>query len=438
MSSTLINPAVFYFPYRFLSGKAPININANMKISSLSFLIFFVGMLSNCATGPGESLLYDSVILSDSTIVFIGVNLITMGDEGILTDQTVVIRDGKIQQTGKSRSLAIPENAVVLDAGDRYLIPGLFDMHVHLHEQDINTYLSYGITGIRNMWGTPNVKTLIQQIEEGTLRGPVIRSASPGIDGNPPSWPYTQIIEDPDEASQLVMQLKSEGWSFLKIYNQLTPEVYRSVVKAAQEQDIPFLGHVPIAVTVQEVLKQGQYSIEHLTGYDQLIGGRRGFGAWVEIDGEPIPGIVKETQQAMTWNCPTLVVLDHLSRQLENSLRNQAEENRLMFVKALYEEGAGLLLGSDAGINLTQPGLSLHEEMQKFVQAGIPPQDVLKIATIKSAEFLGIEDETGTITPGKRANLVLLNANPLEDIKNTTRIEGIVLNGEWIPLNFFK
>ena len=109
-----------------------------------------------------------------------------------------------------------------------------------------------------------------------------------------------------------------------------------------------------------------------------------------------------------------------------------------MFVKALHDEGANLLVGSDAGIELTQPGISFHEEMEKFVQAGIPEQDVLKIATIKAAEFLGIENEVGTITPRKQANLVLLNANPLENIKNSTTIEGIVLNGEWLPANFFK
>lgn len=377
----------------------------------------------------------DSVIPADSTIVFEGVNLITMEDEGILKDRMIIIEDGLIQKFGKTGTLTVPQNAVVVDARGRYMIPGLFDMHVHLNENDLPRYLAYGITGVRNMWGTPNVDMLRRQIEDGRVRGPVIYSASPGIDGTPPAWPYTQVIEDPAEAPALVQRLKNEGWEFLKVYNSLTPEVYQAINEAAREQDIRFLGHVPLAITIHEALEAGQYSIEHLTGYDRHLGGRRGFRAWTDIDETLIPEIVEKTRQAGTWVSPTLVVLDHLSRQMDESQRIEAEENRLAFIKALYEANVGLLLGSDAGIDLTKPGESLHEELRKFENAGIALYNILQLATAKAAGFLGVDAQMGTITPGKRANLVLLEADPLEDMDNISRVDGIVLDGEWIPVS---
>lgn len=360
-----------------------------------------------------------------------------MEDEGSLENSTIIIEDELIDQIGKNGSVTIPPNAIILDAKGYFLIPGLFDMHVHLDEDDLPEYLKHGITGVRNMWGTPAVQEITQKIGEDKIRGPAVYSASPGIDGNPPTWPYTQVVEDPEEAFQLVSRLKKDGWKFLKVYNRLQPDVYNAVAKAAKELNIHFLGHVPIAVDVKTALHQGQYSIEHLTGYDQMLGGTRGFHAWTDINVSLLPELAIETVQAGTWNCPTLVVLDHLSGRMSESLRSRAEKNRFAFVKALFDEGAGLLLGTDAGIGFTRPGTSLHEELRKFVQAGISPMEALQMATREAGELLQVDDKLGTITPGKKANLVLLHANPVEDITNTTRIEGVFLNGEWIPVNHF-
>ena len=398
-------------------------------------LLVAFSIIYSCTSGPGKSTLYNSVIPSDSIIVLSDVNLLTMEDEEVLEHRTIIIKDGLIEDIGMNGTIKIPPGAIILDAKGFYLIPGLFDMHVHLNEDDLPVFLKSGITGVRNMWGTPNVKEIIRKIEEDEIRGPAVYSSSPGIDGNPPTWPYTKIIEDPREAPTLVNQLKNEGWEFLKVYNKLKPEVYIAVIKAARELDMRVLGHVPIAVDINTVLRQKQYSVEHLTGYDQSLGGTRGFRAWTDINESIISELATETAHAGTWNCPTLVVLDHLSRQMNESLRNRAENNRFTLVKALFDEGAGLLIGTDAGIGFTKPGISLHQELQKFASAGISPVNVLQKATREAAKFLEVDNKMGTITRGKRANMVLLKANPLEDITNTTRIEGIILNGAWIPVN---
>lgn len=381
---------------------------------------------------------FPQFISDDSVIAIRDVNIISVDHDGVESNRTVIISEGKIQEIYAAEEAVIPESAEVIEGEGKYLMPGLLDMHTHVLSEDVPKYIKHGITTVRHMWGTPNVKALISQIEEDDIVGPAIFSTSPGIDGRPPSWPGTQIIEDPAEAPALIKKLKDEGWPFLKVYNRLSPEVYEAIADAAHAENIRFLGHSPFAIPIGDVLAAGQASVEHLTGYDRHLGGSQGFRAWTSIDKTKIPALAEMTSEKETWNCPTLVVLDALTiNNLGENSSEVPEQNRFKLVKAFYDQGAKLLIGTDAGVQLVDPGVSLHNEVKKFVEAGIPPLEVIRIATVEGARFLGIEDQIGTVTAGKQADLILLNKNPLEKIEHISSIEGVILDGAWYTPSYF-
>lgn len=378
-------------------------------------------------------------IPADSTIALRNVAVISVAENGIEKNRTAILSKGRIQEIFASGTGMIPESAVIIEGSGKYLLPGLLDMHVHMHEEDPVKYVSHGITTVRNMWGTPNVQALISQIKKDSILGPEIVSASPGMDGRPPTWGYTQIIEDPEEALSLVKRLRQEGWPFLKVYNRLKPEVYQAVAEAAKSESIRFLGHAPFEVPIEDVLEEGQASVEHFTGYDRHLGGTQGFNAWLSIEEARIASVAEMTAQTDTWNCPTLVVLDALTeRNLGDALREQTEQNRFKLLKSLYDHGSKLLLGTDSGVQLITPGASLYDEMEKFVEAGIPPFEVIRMATLGGAQFLGLDNQIGTVTVGKQADLVLTDKNPLEKIENISAITGTVVDGAWYSKSYFK
>ena len=399
-----------------------------------------LSLVISCSLLETEPEIYipDSIIPADSVIAISDVNVIPIGDKGIMTHRTVILSDGKIQGIHDVNEAVIPDSAIIIDGSGKYLMPGLLDMHVHMHAEDLEEYLSSGITTVRNMWGTPDVKKLAHSIDVDSLTGPEIYSASPGIDGDPPTWGYTQVIEDPAEASKLVKRLKSEGWRFLKVYNRLQPDVYKAVSHAAKSENIKLIGHTPWALTIEDVLNAEQASVEHFTGFDRYLGGSQSYQAWISIDQTKIPSIAKRTANSETWICPTLVVLEALSvKNLVESEVYQVQQNLFKLLKSLYDERVKLLIGTDSGIQLTSPGISIHNELKKFVQAGIPPSEVLQIATLGGAQFLQIDDQVGTVSVGKQADLLLLNANPLRNIENTTQIESVIVNGALYPTEYF-
>jgi hypothetical protein len=145
-------------------------------------------------------------------------------------------------------------------------MPGLIDAHVHARRSDMALYRAAGITSVRNMWGHDGIKQLMAELESGSLVGPRIVSASPGVDGTPVQWPFTQILEDATLARQLVHSLTSAGWSFIKVYTNLPAAAYDSVLAAAHDEGIEVIGHVPVRVSIEHALTSGQRSIEHLMG----------------------------------------------------------------------------------------------------------------------------------------------------------------------------
>lgn len=418
-------------------------------------------------------------------VAFVNVNVVPMDAERVLSQRTVIVKGGSIVAIGPSRTTSIPKGARRIDGRSKFLMPGLADMHVHMRVgpmgassvPELVAYVANGVTTVRNMWGTKDVLSLRREIEVGNAIGPRIFTTGPLTDGNPPVRPGSRVVETSEQANSAVRSDKEEGYDALKVYDALSPDTYRALLAGAHQIGLPVYGHVPDAVRLDEALVLRQKSIEHFEGYrfalqrdDSPVMGQRTIKNMDYIDWGKIPTVVEATLKSGTWNCPTLVTssipdasspedlrrmtlkpyLKYLpasvtaswtmgaQRRIDNQrsaediarFRKRLELN-LKLVKLLSDAGAGLLAGSDGPRNFVAPGFSLHEELRLFVDAGLTPYQALRTATIGPAVFLGREGEFGTVARGQRADLLLLEANPLQDIRNTSRRVGVMLRGRW-------
>ena len=404
-----------------------------MLISRRAFLLLFVSILSGSAGCPAQEV--------TSTVAITNVSVIPMDVEHILNDQTVLISNGRIEAIGSTGSVSIPANALLIDGDRRFLIPGLSDMHAHVSREEGRTeqdYIRQGVTVVRNMQGEP---AHLQYRNKNQGVGPVFRTAGPALAGYRISNRH-RIVTEVDDARAAVREQTAAGYDYIKVYSFLTVEVYDAILDEARELGIPVVGHVPDDVKATRAISAGQSTIEHLFGYfwelesesSSLQGQwdpRRLFHA-VEIDESKIPSISDMTAQAGVWNCPTLWRKDNyltspLAREAWETpgLRELGHANRMKLVKGLHDAGAGLLVGTDDRAEV------VHDELALFVEAGLTPFEALYAATVNAAIYLEMVDEMGTVSEGKRANLVLLDANPLDDISNTKAIAGVILDGRW-------
>ena len=365
-----------------------------------------------------------------------GVNVVPMAREEVLADRTVLIQDGTIVRIGPSDEVPIPEGTTVVDGRGRWLMPGLMDLHVHLSPEALPILLASGITMVRNMWGTATVAQLMTGVGSGDLLGPTIVSASPGLDGNQPIWPGTVQVLDPDQADEAVARLAGERrWNYLKIYQSLDRDAYDAIVKAARARGIPFVGHVPHRVGLEHVLAAGQSSVEHLGGYELALGaGARGVFGWPQVDTAGMAALARRTSDAGVTVCPTLVVLRALAeRNLSPPAQVRERDNTRAMVRALVGAGVRIVAGTDAGVQAVGYGSSLHDELAEYVAAGLTPYQALRTATVAAAEFLGVDGQVGTVAEGRRADLLLVAANPLLDPATARAPVGVVLGGRWLP-----
>lgn len=298
-------------------------------------------------------------------------------------------------------------------------------MHVHASRTDLGQYLASGITTVRNLWGFPDLLAMRDEIAVGTLDGPTIYAISSGLDGTPEKWPLTQLVMDPEEAAPTIEAQEAQGYETLKLYSDLRREPFDAIVAEAEARGLQYGGHVPHRVGLRHALASGYRFIEHLSGYEVELGtGQLGAFGWAALDEDAIDDFVALTVAAGTWNCPTLEIFAQIARFDETIVRN-----RQRVVRALYDAGAPLLIGTDAGIGRTVPGVSLHEEMAQFAAAGITNREVLRIATEEAALFLGESDEFGRVAPGLRADLLLVGQNPLEDLTRVREPTMVVARG---------
>lgn len=402
-------------------------------------------------------------------VAFTNVNVIPMDRERVLPDQIVIVRDGHIATIGPTARVAVPPAALIVNSRGKYLIPGLADLHTHVFGgEEYLLYVAKGVTTIRNMWGFPSDLEWRAKIATGDTLGPTIYTAGSIIDGNPPQLRGSTAIGTPEDADRIVKAQQQAGYDFIKVYNRLQPDVYDAIVDAAHKYGIRVVGHVPLAVGLEHAIARKQASIEHLMGYPEVVkaDGTASPANWSSrFDDNRMRAVAKRTRDAGVWNCPTLVVQMKLemspaeveaffsqpefryvppqlgrmspapskdAKPLAPETRRRSDSNRSRMVKLLHDAGARLLLGTDTGNPYLIPGVSAHEELHLLVAAGLTPYEALRAATKDAAEFLNGLEEFGAISVGKRADMILLDDNPLKKIENSTHIAGVMVRGRWL------
>jgi imidazolonepropionase-like amidohydrolase len=375
-----------------------------MKLSTTTWLI---AALASCS---GSSTQEPDIGSSNgaTNIAIVNVNIVPMDRERVIESQTVLIDNGRITAIGASGSLQPPAGAFVIDGNDGYLLPGLIDMHVHIRTRELEDYLRGGITTVRNMWGYDELGAIVQDVESGARLGPRIFSLTAGFDASPPNWPQTQISDDVTAIGPLIDRQYNLGYREVKVYQKLSVAAYDTVVAIARRKGMTFAGHMPSQVGLARVLASGQRSIEHLGGY---------------TPGSQLAGQAAATASAGTYNCPTLAILTLLNTP-------DFAASRRTIVSALHAAGAKLLVGTDAGIDRTAAGSSIHDELELFVQSGLSPFEALSGATRTASEYLGQTSSIGTIATGMEADLLLLRSNPLRNIGATRDMRAIIVNGK--------
>jgi len=414
----------------------------------------------------------------DGDVAIVDVTVVAMDREGETPHQTVVLRGDRIAAIAPA-SARLADRVKTIDGRGKYLLPGLADMHVHTFDpRQLALFATEGVTTIRVMWGSPasvGLRDAIAKENSAAPRlAPSIATAGSIIDGEPPVWPGSTGVSTPEQATAEVEAQKRAGYDFIKVYAKLSPEAYKAIVGTAARLGMRVIGHVPFAVGLGGVLDAKQSSIEHLDGYvwfakrddaqvEQDFKGR--MRAWQFTDPAKLATAIARTKAAGTWNCPTLIVLDRLSN-MDRPATLERPENRFVapgqreqwdpkkdfrmmswsaddfaaarastawnkkLVKQLSDAGVGLLAGTDVGNPWLVPGFSLHEELGLLVQSGLTPYQALRAATAAPADYL--KSDAGTIAVGRRADLVLVDADPLADIHNTTKIAGVALRGRWL------
>ena len=448
-----------------------------IKACLATLLIIHTGSFAPAQGIGNERLAGDGAVFA-----FVDVNVVPMDGERVLRRQTVIVRGGRIARMGAAGSVRVPGAAIRIEGRGRYLMPGLADMHVHLEYFDRETqlllFLANGVTAVRSMDGRPNILSWRERIADGTLLGPTIYTAGAILEGKPPFRDDNRVVETPAQAAAAVGEQRRAGYDFVKVYHTLGRESYEAVVAAAKQQGLRVAGHVPRSVGLRGALAAGQASIEHLDGYadeieadDSPIRNQR---SWlrryfaVKIDDDKIRGIVAATRQAGVWNVPTLVERQNSALRAEavqgrvgrpemrylppstGGFWSQSNERvtgrmspedfdsvaegervRKRLVKFLHEGGGRLLLGTDTPNPFILPGFSIYEELQNLVDAGLTPYQALKAGTRDAAEFMGALGEVGTVSVGKRADLILVEGDPLDSIANATRRVGVMARGRW-------
>lgn len=394
-------------------------------------------------------------------------------------DQNVVIRGNRIVASGPAVVTPAPEGATILDGTGKYLIPGLWDMHVHTvfpgGREVLPLYVANGVTGVRDLagdWG--QILGWRREIAEGTLTGPRLMASGPYLEGGDVPIPHL-LARTPEEARAAIDSLAAMRVDVVKLHSQLTRETYLAAARYAKEQRLRVAGHVPSTVSAAEASDAGVGSIEHLlqipvscapaesTALVPRFPVQRVVGRCTSRDLAPLFARLVHNG---TWVVPTLTAAyevahwpktdlpgDAFARFLPDTLRKYVASifpvlpdipadadvvgmrlfaRRLALVAALHRAGVGVLPGTDAPLRNSPPGFGLHEELRLMVAAGMPPWDVLRAATLEPARYFGMLDSLGTVAEGKVADLVLLGGDPLERIENTRKVEAVIANGRLV------
>lgn len=388
-----------------------------------------VGVLFCCSRSWSESL---------STIAFVHVNVVDVRSGHIDNNLCVVVRDHLIVKVDRSCG-TLPLSCRLIDGKGKYLIPGLWDMHVHSdgEERALSSMARAGITSVRDMGGNlQKLEKARQEIAAGLWQSPTLFFAGPLLEGPPTeAQDDTWIVHDVGEAQRDVAELADAHVDFIKVHDNLSREVYFAIAAAAKERSLPFAGHVSASVSPVEASNAGQTSIEHFEFLPKPC-------LPLLSEQKVPPGCEKPALDAMlktfarngTYLCLTLQSFQYWVPAQWPTTFTAARA----LVDQIRTAQVRILAGTDWGTYLeskgARPGWSLHDELEILVRAGFTPLEALQSATLNPAVFLGLERRLGTVEPGKTASLVLLRANPLTNIQNTRAIIAVFVEGHAISL----
>ncbi len=445
-------------------------------------LLLLVLASASCASVPA----LPTPPTSTRVIAFTHANVIPMDANHVLRDHTVLVADGRIVEVGASGNVSVPAGALRVDATGRYLLPALCDMHVHLlgetwnmmlpaearlpardmpYERFLLPYIANGVTTVLALSGTAEDIAVRKRIESGELLGPRMILA-PMVDGPDKAWPppISTWVRSPDEARAAVRRAKAEGYDRIKAYSFLDKASYDAIVETAHQLDIGVIGHVPYALSVEYVLDagqgliahseevakhaQGNFSAERVAYYADLLA-RRGtwliptlvttesilevFDSSAALLARPEAAYFRHPLEQGVWTFIAEKLYQPIPTDARELLRRAFVQFQRPLTRAIYEKGGRLLAGSDTPLPGLVPGFALHRELRELVGVGLTPFAALRTATTAPFEYLGESDRAGTIQVGKYSDLVLLDANPLEDIAAVGRISGVLMRGRWLP-----
>ena len=438
-------------------------------------------LLSACGQPPPEP----AAPPAARDIAFVGVSVLSMvGEVAAVPEQTVLVSGGAVLRAGNREDVDVPDTFATVDGAGKYLMPGLADMHVHLEYGDdprvLDLFLANGVTTVRNMDGRPYILAWRDRIARGEIRGPTIHTAGPILDGDPPLRDDNLAIGSAEDARRAVRDQAAAGYDFVKVYTNLSGEAYAAVLETAADNGLPVAGHVPRGVTVEDALVSGIRSIEHVAELGDLVEAEdspfRDGWHWsklylgMPVASDKVTDAAARLAESGACVVPTMVQADRAiapratvevwlaapemayvdaagrdsweslaTRQVDRmdagdwALVEAGRSNRLRLVSALQDAGACLLAGTDTPNPFVVPGFSLHDELANFEAAGFDRGRLLALATRGAARFLETDSEVGTVEVGKRADLILLDANPLESLDALRNPAGVMVRGGWLP-----
>jgi len=399
-----------------------------------------------------------------------------MDRDEVLANQTVIVEKGRITYVGGPR--AAPAGATVIDGRGKFLMPGIAEFHAHVPSggqaihahRTLSLYALAGVTTARGMLGAPMHLALRDSIAAGQVFGPRLLTSGPSFNNN--------TVTSPEQAMAMVRAQKDAGYDLLKIHPGVPRIAFDSLAATANRLGIPFAGHVPLEVGLDVAITAKHSTIDHLDGFVEAmysgparltpqLNGFFGLGVVRQLDMSRFQGIVDRVRASGVVMVPTQILVDNYTndangdeltsvpemrywvpqqvaswRTTKNNLVSQAAVSREQrmehtalrrrFIKALHDGGVLFLLGSDAPQLWNVPGFSAHRELGALVAAGLTPYQALRTGTVNVAKYMNEEGHSGVVRTGARADLILLDANPLQDIAHSQRISGVVVNGRWI------
>jgi len=407
------------------------------------------------------------------------VTIVDVERGSLLPDRTVLVEGDRIKRICQNDEPSSPERSLAIDGHGLYLIPGLVDAHIHF--LDPPTFgpmmVVYGVTLVRDMGNSSDqAVTLRSRLQRGEILGPEMITTGSILDGAPPSIPpITIACRTPEEGRNAVQKQAASGVDQIKVYSGLEKEVFFAIADEAQRLGLKVVGHVPESVYIEEAAARGQRSCEHLFGFGKMVAKLLGEPVKLKSDGmgsdvdyfARLSEVDRNEMQKSLDNirghdmavCPTIVVFKHgthlkdtlagkhpmaeyispVIRGMWDSVWGRSQQDRMegvwrnmqAFVRILHDAGVTMMVGTDLLFPGVIPGYSVHEEIALWQDAGVPPTDVLRSATIVPARFVGLGHRLGTIAEGKTASMVLVRGNPLEDVRNAGKIEGVFLRGRY-------